>query len=172
MIDKEAQHMKCEEREQDYADWQRHNLPASLQKFEAFYAGYDAAYERLVERLRNRRKSFYDAPARLNSNDKAMWVTGWNECLESIAKKQSKLMNATIFKAYYPIVLSFNNKENSRQWSLTFKLTPVPEIIFSGVEPTTDELIEVLKGMPSTPIWFIDICKVCIGDCIEREKAK
>lgn len=31
------------------------------------------------------RKTISDAPKCLNTNDKAMWVTGWNECVEARA---------------------------------------------------------------------------------------
>jgi hypothetical protein len=59
----------------------------------------------------------------------------------------------------YPIVLNYSSED--RKWSLTFQQRPENKIIFEGVTPTLEEIIQVLSNIHA-PVWMIGVIQVCI----------
>jgi len=57
----------------------------------------------------------------------------------------------------------------NRQWCLDFREHPNKEVIFTGDEPTTEEIIDVLLGM-SFPIVMVKVFQIIIADAIARNK--
>jgi hypothetical protein len=57
---------------------------------------------------------------------------------------------------YSPLVLQHNKP--GREWTLDFCKVPEYKVTLRGVDPTRDEMVEVLSNMLWMPIAMVDIC--------------
>ena len=79
------------------------------------------------------RMTIKDAPGCLNTNDKAMWATGWNECLARIDAERCK--DAVAWK--YELAGGINGDGEYCNWSMhiTTMSPTVPEQAVRALQP-------------------------------------
>ncbi len=53
-----------------------------------------------------------------------------------------------------PLMLVYRAPDGTRGWDLIFKSQPTKEVLFSGDEPTRDEIVQWIC-LTSAPVWMI-----------------
>ena len=86
------------------------------------------------------------------------------------------VLNSLAPERYFPLVLryqypsfDYGERVNRRSWELQIQSKPESRVIFTGDEPTIEEMVQVLSPLPISVV-MVDVFMVICKDAIARNK--